>query len=279
MLLNIQALKQTVTMQQILEHYEISLHKASSCRLSGPCPIHQGDNPQAFQVDLNKNLFHCFTHCGGGSIFDFVMKMENSSFFNAALKINSWFPSIQKLKLAPDHSFLEQRSIKPILAEFFELGFCSYGLLKNRIAIPLHNTKGNILGYMGRAISASTSPKYLFPKNFKKTAFLFNFHRIKKASAPIFIVEGPFDVIHLHNLGFNAVALLGCNLSYEQLLLLKELKQHFILLMDGDNAGYKASKNIAQKMEQENLDFKTILLQANLDPKNLTKPQLSSLRF
>jgi len=57
-------------------------------------PIHHGDNPNAFHVDLKRNPFHCFTHCGGGSIFDFVMKIEQMDFCYAARKIwEIFYPS------------------------------------------------------------------------------------------------------------------------------------------------------------------------------------------
>ena len=77
MYLNINSIKREITMLMVLQHYGITLRRSGQHRLAGACPLHHGDNPNAFQLDTKKNLFRCFTHCGGGSIFDFVMKKES----------------------------------------------------------------------------------------------------------------------------------------------------------------------------------------------------------
>jgi DNA primase len=102
MYLDIQRMKTEITMEHILGYYGIRLRPVNSHRLCGCCPIHQGDNANAFHVDLKRNLFHCFTHCGGGSIFDFVMKMEQLEFYPAAKKI--W--DIFYLSAQPGMNFL-----------------------------------------------------------------------------------------------------------------------------------------------------------------------------
>jgi hypothetical protein len=93
MYLDIEKIKREVSMAQILDYYGIELKKKGKQGLYGSCPIHYGDNQNAFHVDLGKNLFHCFSHCGGGSIIDFVMKKEQLSFYKAALKIWQTFLS------------------------------------------------------------------------------------------------------------------------------------------------------------------------------------------
>ena len=50
-------------------------------RLVGPCPVHGGDNPNAFVVNLKKNLWYCFTGCNsGGDIIDLVCRLEGKNF-------------------------------------------------------------------------------------------------------------------------------------------------------------------------------------------------------
>jgi DNA primase len=49
--------------------------KRQGKKLFGPCPIHQGDSPRAFQVDLEKNVYFCFSGCRkGGNAIDFVVR-------------------------------------------------------------------------------------------------------------------------------------------------------------------------------------------------------------
>lgn len=50
------------------------------------CPFHQEKTP-SLSVDPEKGLWHCFGCQEGGTVFDFVMKMEGLSFREAALRL------------------------------------------------------------------------------------------------------------------------------------------------------------------------------------------------
>lgn len=67
--------------------------KRQGKKLVGPCPIHQGDSPRAFQADLEKGVYFCFSGCGrkGGNAIDFVMAMDRISVREAALKLHAEF--------------------------------------------------------------------------------------------------------------------------------------------------------------------------------------------
>ena len=95
---NFKAIKAAITMEQVLEHYGIlEKFKKKGDSLSGPCPIHKGDNPTQFRVSISKNIWNCFSECKhGGNVLDFIAKMENGSVHAAALKAIEWF------KLDPD---------------------------------------------------------------------------------------------------------------------------------------------------------------------------------
>jgi DNA primase len=85
--------KEKVTMQMVLDHYQITGLKKSGDELRGACPIHQGAaNSRQFTVNISKNAFHCFyTECKArGNVLDFVAKMENCTVREAALKLASW---------------------------------------------------------------------------------------------------------------------------------------------------------------------------------------------
>jgi DNA primase len=87
------AVKAAITMEQVLEHYGLMPRfKRSGDSLSGPCPIHKGENPTQFRVSISKNIWHCFSECKhGGNVLDFVAKMEDASIHAAALKAIEWF--------------------------------------------------------------------------------------------------------------------------------------------------------------------------------------------
>ena len=279
--LDIEKIRTEVTMAHLLNHYSVQLKQLAPNHLAGSCPIHGGDNKNAFHVDLQKNLFNCFTHCGGGSIFDFVMKKEEISFYKAALKIwNTFYPPPPprqkenqqlnlRLNLKPYHPYLTKRNVSPQLARYFQMGFCQYGIMKNRIAIPIYDICNRIVAYCGRTINQNSSPKYLFPKNFNKSHHIFNIQHITPHSKkPVFIVEGFFDCIHISKLGFDAVALMGSSLSIPQLTLLEDINRFYILMLDGDDAGRKATIKASEKMAQFKLLFKTVHLIEVMEPES-----------
>jgi DNA primase len=87
------AIKQSVSMVQILEHYGLmeKMRRAGD-RISGRCPIHKGENQTAFRVSVEKNCWNCFSDCKcGGNVLDFVSKMEGVDILEAALLIKGWF--------------------------------------------------------------------------------------------------------------------------------------------------------------------------------------------
>jgi DNA primase len=87
------AVKAAVTMLQVLEHFGVAeSFKRTGNSLSGPCPLHGGQNRTQFRVSLDKNCWNCFGTCnGGGNILDFVAQKEGCSLREAALKLCDWF--------------------------------------------------------------------------------------------------------------------------------------------------------------------------------------------
>ena len=87
------AVKAAVTMLQVLEHFGFAeSFKRTGNSLSGPCPLHGGQNRTQFRVSLDKNCWNCFGTCnGGGNILDFVAHKEGCSLREAALKLCDWF--------------------------------------------------------------------------------------------------------------------------------------------------------------------------------------------
>ena len=87
--------KQAVTMQMVLAHYQITGLQKKGDELRGACPIHKGASSSSkhFSVNLTKNAFKCFaSECNArGNVLDFVAKMEQCTVREAALKLATWF--------------------------------------------------------------------------------------------------------------------------------------------------------------------------------------------
>ena len=85
------AVKSAVSMQQLLDRYQINWLRKSGGELRGRCPIHKGDGQDAFHVNVSKNAFNCFSCHARGNVLDFVAAMEKCSVRDAALKLQDWY--------------------------------------------------------------------------------------------------------------------------------------------------------------------------------------------
>jgi DNA primase len=291
-------IKARLSMEEVLQHYGITeLKKGRNC-LYGCCPIHKGDNKTAFNVSLNNNLWHCFTHCGGGSVIDFIMKMENVGVYEAGLIAEKMLSSTKRKKriapkikptgkaervrvnppldfeltLDPKHPYLKKRGLKLETIKHFGIGYCNMGLLKGMIAIPIHNEKGELIAYAGRRTDEQ-EPKYKLPLGFNKSQVVYNLHQAKDYPELI-LVEGFFDVFKLHQNGYpNVVALMGSTISNKQAKLLIKTRKKTTVMLDGDEAGKKGTKEVAEKLKGK-LPLKVIKLAKNIQPESLGKSQL-----
>lgn len=240
--------------------------------LVGPCPVHNGDNPNAFVVSTRKNLWNCFTRCnGGGDAIELVHKLDGICRYQAARYLDGLIktdaageiknenrlaytrfrkqvdprrfrPFAASLSLQHNTSFLKNKGIEPATAAFFETGaYLLPGLLSDCVAVRLHDLKGKPIGYAGRRLNpdpANRLGKWVFPKGLPKSEILYNFHRIERRSSdPVVVVESPWSVMRLAQLKIPAVALLGVNLFSLQLQLLKK-RPKIVLMLDGDLAAY-----------------------------------------
>lgn len=128
-----------------------------------------------------------------------------------------------------------------------------YDFFRRRITIPIHDARGNVIGFGGRIIGKG-EPKYLNSPDtpiFDKGRTLFNLHRAAppaRAKKKMLIVEGYMDVIGLDQVGCDyAVAPNGTALTEHQMYLAWRLVDIPTVCFDGDKAGKKAAARAAYK--------------------------------
>ncbi len=123
---------------------------------------------------------------------------------------------------------------------------------RNRIMFPIHDPRGRLVAFGGRAMEKEAKAKYLnSPETslFHKGRVLYRFPEARKALANpqngargMIVAEGYMDVIALAKYGFDhAVAPLGTALTEDQLELLWRAGSEPILCFDGDKAGLRAA--------------------------------------
>ncbi len=121
-----------------------------------------------------------------------------------------------------------------------------YDRFRGRLMIPIHDAKGQVVGFGSRSLDGS-EPKYMnSPQTavFDKGRLLFGLHRARSAirsEQVAVLVEGYMDVIGCHQAGFaNVVAGMGTSLSEDQFRMLKRLAARIVLALDADAAGDRA---------------------------------------
>lgn len=270
-------IKRGVAMASLLRQYRVTLRRSGRDQYRGCCPIHGGEGRDAFQVNLTKNVFHCFACGAGGTVLDLVAAMEGCSLREAALKLagrntgpSPFVPAAaiqlvtkKSKSLSPlgftlrgldsAHPYLAARGIAPTTAERFGIGFYrGSGIFSGRLVIPIHDEHGQLFGYCGRVVDA-TQPRYRFPTGFPKSEFVFNLHRALAAGRrSVVVVEGFFDCLKLHQAGVHSVvALMGSSLYGPQQRALLQHFQQIILMLDGDPAGRHATADCAARLHPE----------------------------
>ena len=174
-------------------------------------------------------------------------------------------------------NYLTERGIQPKTQEQFGLGYCgsvkaliialkNAGIkekeipigagvlrkkdqgvvcpLRGRIPLPLADLRGTILGFGARAIDSSAHARYVNSAestHFSKRRILYGLSEAEIANDRVLVVEGYFDVLTLHQAGFqNTVGLLGTEITVEQAAILNNLAREIIFIFDGDNGGQSA---------------------------------------
>lgn len=145
----------------------------------------------------------------------------------------------------PNPPYLVARGLEKETIEYFGLGYCSRGLMRGRVVIPIQNERGELVAYSGRypGDPPQGQPKYLLPSGLRKSQVVFNLNRASEIAKEngLVVVEGFFDVLRVWQSGFHqVVAIMGSSLSERQRDLLVAAvgaDGKISLLLDQDNAG------------------------------------------
>jgi len=160
-----------------------------------------------------------------------------------------------------------------------------YDRFRDRLMFPIHNAKGNVIAFCGRALSSKDNPKYLnSPETplFSKSKELYGLYHCRKYSRRIdyiLVVEGYMDVIALHQQGItSAVATLGTATTPAHLQTLSRSTDTIVFCFDGDKAGRAAAWKALQTslpVIKAGLVIKFLILPEGEDPDTLIKLESS----
>lgn len=285
-------LKEKLDAREVLERFNVAL-KGAGPQLHGFCPLpshkHKAGKPRSpsFSVNVELKAFQCFGCGASGNLLEFACLMRGgdpgdpSALREAALELGragvatpprvrpapstmTRDAAVQEVVNAPlgfvlnkldrGHEYLRNRGFSEATIEHFGLGVARKGLMKDRVAIPIRDLEGQLVGYAGRVIDDARigpeCPRYLLPGDrekvgvryvFRKSELLYNGDAVKSLGRRgVLVVESYTAVWWLHQAGFpNAVAVMGSSMSEAQAaLLVRELQPGFVVILaDGDDGG------------------------------------------
>ena len=295
--LDFRHLKRTVTIEQVLAgKNRLEAMRRRGPHLVGPCPIHCGDNPNAFTAHVHRNIWRCFTRCdAGGDVIELARRLCQGSYRVAAdylaelvdeppsitsprgpTPARAFRPFTRTLGLDPKAQFLQEKGIAEATAKRFQVGaYYGHGMLDGCLGVRLYDPQGQPLGYAGRRLDAEQARvrgKWKFPCGLPRNTLLYGYHHaIGLRRRGVVLTECPWGVLRLAQLGIPAVGLLGTHLSSTQHKLLGDLPM-VVILMDGDRAGRDAADVIRRRLQRSAV----IDLPEGLDPDDLSDQELAT---
>ena len=151
-----------------------------------------------------------------------------------------------------------------------------YDRFRDRIMFPIHDQKGQVIGFGGRVINPEDTPKYynspetpLFQKGHELYGLFLARRAIRDAGRAL-VVEGYMDVVALAQYGVDyAVAALGTATTPYHITKLMRQTDEIVFCFDGDaagrNAAWRAAMNALPALT-DGLQLRFLFLPAEHDP-------------
>ena len=229
-------------------------------------------------LEINKQAMNFFKHTlinnsAGKKAISYLkkrgIKIEIIDSFNLGYAPGAWDSLIKYFsKKKISQSLIEKSGL--IISRKNKNGY--YDRFRERIIFPIYNINNQVIGFGGRVLDDSL-PKYLnSPETpiYNKRHSLYGLNKAKgkcRESNTVYVVEGYFDLISLHQNGIeNSVAVLGTALSPEHIRLLRGYASRIILVYDSDEAGIKAALRSMGNFVKEEIDARVIILPPGYDP-------------
>lgn len=158
-----------------------------------------------------------------------------------------------------------------------------YDRFRNRIMFPIHDHRGDIVGFGGRTIGEDDA-KYINSSEgplYNKSTVLYGLHFAKESvreTKRIILVEGYFDVLACHRIGIrNVLAVSGTALTEQHVKILKRYAETIILCLDQDRAGRDAAERAYCLCSKEGLQVHAVAL-PHKDPDEAARADPDLLR-
>lgn len=156
-----------------------------------------------------------------------------------------------------------------------------FSSFRDRLMMPIRDTRGKTIGLSGRTLKEDVKPKYKNSKEsqlFSRNSVLYGLYEALETFGVekldhIDVVEGQIDVIAQWMIGRPACAAMGSSVSPQQLRLLMRHAKSITFMFDGDAAGIKAMIQVCllllEHVAEHDTNFNVTMLPTGEDPHSL----------
>jgi len=242
------------------------LHNDNKGQISFDCPVcsyeikglDNGDGKGNLEINYKYKVYKCWScaesHETHGSIFKLVKKYgtpkQNKKFLLLLPEENEEVKRVHKQVRLPKEymsfdnissgmkltsffkqawNYIKKRNITDSIIKKYKIGFCYQGPYENRIIIPSYDKNGYLNYFVARSYLTKTKFKYKNPE-VQKEIIIFNENLINWDER-IYIVEGAFDSIFLHN----SIPMLGKYMSdFLFKTIYENAKNDIVIILDPD---------------------------------------------
>ncbi len=218
------ALKERVPIADAVRFLGLKLRQRHD-QLRGPCPACNSGGDRALVITPAKQAFYCFGGRTGGDIIALVAHVRGTDMKDAAAFLqaqtggsssgptghsspeervkgdtNQGARVLKPLTyLEPDHVLVRALCLDAETCTAFGAGYAPKGILRGRLAIPIHDWRSDTLvAYCGYAVKGE-EPKLIFPKDFDPREHLFGAERTGEGET--ILMHDPVEVMLAHQNG------------------------------------------------------------------------------
>ena len=259
------------------------------------CPVHGESNP-SMGISAEKQVCHCFS-CGFAGNFVWLLFKSQPDRFRSYAEAEEYFderyelehhrvsertlnipryettiePKVNKSgsKEIPLYTIAPFKSGKETYKYFYDRGFdkedvkefmIGRDLKSKTVTIPIFNAEDKLVGVIGRYISKNRKHNERYKiYSFERGKLTYPLNKFESSNSTMIIVEGSFDAIRMHKLGYtNTQALMSNNMTVEQADLIASLVSTVIYIGDNDNQGVKAKEDNIKMLKER--DIKVLIV-------------------
>ena len=254
------------------------------------CPVHGESNP-SMGISAEKQVCHCFS-CGFAGNFVWLLFKSQPDRFRSYAEAEEYFddryelehhrvsertlnipryetilePKINKSgsKEIPLYTIAPFKSGKETYKYFYDRGFdkedvkefmIGRDLKSKTVTIPIFNAEDKLVGVIGRYISKNRKHNERYKiYSFERGKLTYPLNKFESSNNTMIIVEGSFDAIRMHKIGYkNTQALMSNNMTVEQANLIADLVDTVIYIGDNDKQGVKAKEENIKMLKDRDI--------------------------